>query len=333
MDIRRFTPEDRDRLAGWVAVTNAVRAHDAPWDHAVTESRARGDLTHGWDGEPDVPFLGTLDGVPVAAGGYGISERDNLHLAWLSVEIRPDHRRQGHGTALLRHLEREVTALGRTALGISCWDIPSNPETFGLRHGYERKAVGVQRAQHLAEVDPAEVERLRTTAAAAAADYELLRRPGRSPDSELEALAVLTAAINDAPTDDLEIEDEVFDAARIRAYEDAQLACGYSFYRLVARHRATGELAGQTVVVVDEERPFLAHQHDTSVVRAHRGHRLGALLKSEMLAWLGEEQPQITEITTWNAESNAHMIGVNQALGYRVMGRALDLQQSLSPER
>ena len=167
-------------------------------------------------------------------------------------------------------------------------------------------------------------------AVAGAGDYELVRRPGRSPDAELDDLAVLTAAINDAPTDDLEIEDEVFDAARIRAYEDAQLERGYIFYRLLARHRTTGELAGQTVVAVDRERPHLAEQHDTSVVRAHRGHRLGALLKSGMLQWLREEQPQVVEIDTWNAESNAHMIGVNETLGYRVMGRGLDLQRDLS---
>ena len=42
-----------------------------------------------------------------------------------------------------------------------------------------------------------------------------------TPDDEHEALAVMTSAINDAPTDDLDIEDEVFDAERIRDYEIA----------------------------------------------------------------------------------------------------------------
>ncbi|MDX6373892.1 MAG: hypothetical protein QOD98_2880, partial [Nocardioidaceae bacterium] len=70
-------------------------------------------------------------------------------------------------------------------------------------------------------------------------------------------------------------------------------------------------------------------QHDTSVVGAHRGHRLGLLLKADMNLWLREVQPQITEISTWNAESNGHMVAVNEAIGYRIMGRELEFQKSL----
>ena len=68
-------------------------------------------------------------------------------------------------------------------------------------------------------------------------------------------MADLTAAINDAPTDDLDIEDGVLSPERVRGYEDAQLAKGHRLYRVFARHRETGDLAGHTVVVVDGERP------------------------------------------------------------------------------
>ena len=139
----------------------------------------------------------------------------------------------------------------------------------------------------------------------------------------------MTAAINDAPTDGLEIEDEVFSAERVRNYETAQLGQGQRLHRVVARHRETGELAGHTVVAVSGERPENAEQHDTAVVQAHRGHRLGLLLKADMLDWLAVTQPQVTSIETWNAESNDQMIGVNEVLGYRVMGRALQFQRSL----
>jgi peptide/nickel transport system ATP-binding protein len=40
-----------------------------------------------------------------------------------------------------------------------------------------------------------------------------------------------------------------------------------------------------------------------------------------------EEEPQLREVDTWNAESNDHMIGVNELLGYRVLGRVLDFQR------
>ena len=53
------------------------------------------------------------------------------------------------------------------------------------------------------------------------------------------------------------------------------------------------------------------------------------LLKTDMLRWLAEVQPQLETIDTWNAESNDHMIGVNQVLGYEVLARALAYQRSL----
>ena len=53
------------------------------------------------------------------------------------------------------------------------------------------------------------------------------------------------------------------------------------------------------------------------------------LLKTDMNLWLRDVEPQLTEISTWNAESNDFMIGVNEALGYRILGRELELQKTL----
>jgi hypothetical protein len=51
------------------------------------------------------------------------------------------------------------------------------------------------------------------------------------------------------------------------------------------------------------------------VLAAHRGHRLGLLVKLAMLDFIAEQEPQVTVIDTWNATSNAPMIAVNDALG------------------
>lgn len=115
----------------------------------------------------------------------------------------------------------------------------------------------------------------------------------------------------------------------MRGYETATLSQGCRLYRLVARHRDTGVLAGHTVVAVEEDHPELGEQHDTSVTRAHRGHRLGLLLKSGMNLWLRETEPQLETVDTWNAESNDHMVSVNEELGYRWMGRGLQFQRTL----
>ena len=48
-----------------------------------------------------------------------------------------------------------------------------------------------------------------------------------------------------------------------------------------------------------------------------------------MLRWLGEAEPRLETIDTFNAESNDHMVAVNERLGYRVMGRELQYQDAL----
>jgi len=72
------------------------------------------------------------------------------------------------------------------------------------------------------------------------------------------------------------------------------------------------------VVVFHPARPTYAGQGDTAVARNHRGHRLGLLLKIEMMRWLAEVQPQLEMIDTFNHADNRYMIDVNEAIGYRL---------------
>jgi GNAT superfamily N-acetyltransferase len=330
MDLRQFTWHNESAIRECAAVRNAVRTLDTPWRHPATEENLAGHYRYGWDLEPETPFLAVVDGEVVGYAASATSSRDNLHLAWLTVEIHPDHRRRGHGTAALEALVQRAREMDRTSVGIAGWE-GDITRAFAARHGFELGSVSVNRRQILAEVDWADVERRLAEAIGHAQGYELVRRTAHTPDDQLAALAEMTAAINDAPNDDLDIEDEVFTPERVRDYETAQLAqcADGGFHRLYARHRGTGDLAGQTVVAVEADRPQLAEQHDTSVVRAHRGHRLGLLLKAEMMLWLREAQPQLAVVDTWNAESNDFMIGVNELLGYRIMGRELAFQKTV----
>lgn len=327
-DIREFAPDDEGAVREAVEIANAAAKVDAPWVHEETAPGYAAWLRHGWDGEPPRPFLARVDGVAVGLGDLTVFERDNLHLLWAGVTVHPDHRRRGVGTALWEHFVDLGRSMGRRTLATDAWE-GEGRAAFAEAMGLARASQSINRRQFLADVDEAGLERMLEEARAKASDYELLRYVGPSPDDVVEGIVELTAAINDAPMDDLDVEDEVFTADRVRSYEAAQVGRGMRTYRLVARHRGTGELAGHTVVAVDATRPWIGEQHDTSVVRAHRGHRLGLLLKGEMIRWLQAEEPELATIDTWNAESNDHMVSVNEVLGYRVMGRSMQYQRSL----
>jgi GNAT superfamily N-acetyltransferase len=286
-------------------------------------------LKHGWDGDPGRAYLAREDdGTVVGLLGLHAPTYDNTHLAWVDVGVHPDHRGRGVGSELLAYGEQVARELGRTSVGTDNWDLPK-ANAFARRHGFEQKAVDVNRRQDVAGLDWSVVQRLYDEAVRASAAYELVRVSGPLPEDLLDGMVELTASINDAPKDDLDIEDDVFTPRRLRAYEAAQAAHDHTIYRMIARERATGELAGHSTIVVQRERPYIAEQHDTAVARAHRGHRLGALVKTAMLLWMRDEEPGITQLDTWNAESNAHMIAINEQLNYRVIARTIAYQKAL----
>ena len=328
LEIHRFTPDDTEDVRTSFEIINAIGAADAPWEHPWLLERFEGLLRKGWDGEPPVCYLATVDGKAVGQAFVFYSERDNTHLGWVWMGVLPEHRRLGYGSVLFAHVQDEVRAAGRTSIGTDGWE-SEQAVGFAAKHGLEKKSQAIMRRQTLSETPRVRLQELYDEAAARATDYELVRIVGRTPDDMVDAMVELVAAINDAPTDDLDIEDEVFSAERLAAYESSQIERGSRLYRLVARHKATGELGGHTVIAVESQRPEIGDQHDTAVAAAHRGHRLGLLLKAGMLLWLADVEPQLASVDTWNAESNDHMIAVNEALGYRIMGRELQFQKSL----
>lgn len=227
--------------------------------------------------------------------------------------VAPDRQGRGIGRTLL---DAVWAGTDRTRLRTRAWAGTPGTEVLPI-WGFEASHTHAVRRLVLDEPDPG-WPALRREAEAAAADYELVRRVGPTPEADLAEMVVLREAINDAP-DALEFES--YPTERIAAYEQALAQRRQTQYAVLARHRGTGEPAGITLCCVDEFSPAVAHQEDTSVVRAHRGHKLGLLLKLDMIAWLREERPEVTATETWNDVTNHHMIAVNERLGMRLAAR------------
>ena len=321
--------DDRD-IAGAVALFEAARLVDSP--HQLvgpTVFSYTAFLQSGWDGTPPDAALARDDkGRVVGVLQVTLPHWDNTHLGAVDVTVDPLARRQGIGRRLFETGIERVRASGRRLVLTDCWADTAGVE-FAEALGLERAALGIQRRQDLRTLDWPLLDAEYAEADSRASGYELVRIAGPTPEDMLGDVAAMTAAINDAPIDDLDIEDEVFTPERIRMFEAAQLAARSRIYRVIARERETGVFGGHTMVGVDAEHPGYAGQYDTSVLRAHRGHRLGRLLKIAMLQWLADEEPQLRKLDTWNAASNAHMIEVNEVLGYQVVASGIDWQLHL----
>lgn len=320
MHLQLVDPDDVALVEQAAEILNRSRAvddPDAPRAHPTLLAR---NLRYGWDLEPAEMYLysPTEDEAPVAVLELDFPRRDNLHLGWADLTVHPDHRRRGHGSAILAEVIRRTRGVGRTTIWLGAAEDDLGAKAFVESFGFHYASHDARRRQVLAEVDGDEVERLHAQAAVAAGDYVLERGMLPTPVDVLEQLVDVTAAINDAPMGDLTFEDEHFDLKRLQDIEAAAAGRQDTVYRIWARHRETGEIGGHTVVVTNTLQPHFGWQGDTAVSREHRGHRLGMLLKIEMMRWLAEAEPQIEVIETWNQADNEFMIRVNEAIGYRL---------------
>ena len=282
---------------------------------------------HGSDGTPagGVWTARDRDGALVAMASASFPRRENVDVAGVSGGVHPDHRGRGIGRALLDRVRADAAEAGRTK--IYSGTMAGTPgEAAMAALGFETIHTYAISHLDLHGADTTRWDRLYDEAAAASSDYELLRLVGTTPEDQVDDVVALFAAINDAPMTDPDAEPDVWDADRVRGYDAAMAARRQTVYRVMARHRGTGTWAGHSVLCVDEFDPAIGHQEDTSVVGAHRGHRLGLRLKIEMLRWIAEERPEVRATETWNSTENHHMLAVNERLGTEVVDRHLSMR-------
>jgi RimJ/RimL family protein N-acetyltransferase len=312
-------PVDSDNLSAVAALNGLYRAVNAVDDpdqppRQVAKTQAR--LRYGSDLEPGTVWLYQPDrtGEPIGALQIDLMDPPNDVLAFVGVNVHPAYRRRGHGTLLLAHGLRALPAAVRTV--IAGGRHTAAMAGFLERHRFRLGSTDVPHIQHLDQISWADMDGLEAESAAASAGYELQRLTApTSPELLLELVAV-AAAIDDAPASgDLTQTEFAHDVAQLQRVEAATLGRGDQQYRVIARHRSTGVIAGHTVVTVDPDNPT-ADQNDTAVLPDHRGHRLGLAMKINMLHWLTDTHPTLRQIVTTMDANNTPMIEINHALGY-----------------
>jgi GNAT superfamily N-acetyltransferase len=322
MHIERADLADAGTIRGCLEVFLAAQQVDEPDGPPFTERPFRGWLTVGWGGDPREVWVVPGPANGQIAGWYRLElpDLENRDQAGLDLVVHPGQRRGGLGRGLLRHAAARAAEHGRSALNGAARR-GGDGEAFARSVGAEPGLVDVQRVMDVRAVSDERLARLRETAEQAAAGYSLVSWTGVVPEEFIGQAAALYAALNDAPHDP-HIAPAAWDAQRVRERVNGlRPHYGLRTYSLAARHDASGELAGLTEVAVDPADPGWGHQMLTGVTRAHRGHRLGLLLKTAMTEWLRAEEPAVERIQTWNAESNRYMIDVNEALGYTILGQ------------
>jgi GNAT superfamily N-acetyltransferase len=275
----------------------------------------------------------TLD-KPVAVGALEVTRDDNLAFIEGSLFVDPLQRRRGYGSALLAELEERARELGRPTLLVfvieGSGEIGTGPNRrFADHHGYRIAEENVRRDLAWPR-PPDELDRLWDEWAPFAIDYEIISWTNGTPEKIVDARAHLSAIMPaETPHVDIDVEAENWDSTRVRLHEATTDRMGRDLLVAAARHRTTGELVGYSELTVSRDQPQTAYQWDTLVVRRHRGHRLGGLLKIATMRLLEAGAYETKKISTFNSVLNGPMIAVNEALGARVAGAMVAWRKDL----
>ena len=296
------------------------------------------ELLPGWQPsthEPRRLFGARVDGGIVARAVYETrTEGEAVSTAWVQVQVLPDFTHRGIGRALADVVEGLARDQGREKLHAYVTSAPAEgprlvPPTgagwvpaearevrFMRARGYELGQI--ERGSRLAlPVDPALFAERRAAAEAHADGYRVHLWQRRTPPEFLEDLAVLATRMStDAPSGGLDEDEDLWTVERWVEQEDQQQSSPRVTLYAAVEHLASGHLVGYTELSVPPDLDRPVDQGDTIVMREHRGHRLGMLLKLANIAHLEQTYPGRPSIITFNAEENRPMLDVNEAVGF-----------------
>ena len=324
---------DADDFVGMVRVRNQIHreisGHD---DHRIAADELLPVYQPNED-EMRMLWAVVVDGVTVGRIGVDLPLEGDSKVAFWLIELVQDVWGRGIGSTAYELVERTAREHRRTTL--QSWAEHSNahgrrlapPTGFGdiphdhvarffLRHGYSLEQIDRNSALDL-RGSFERIERLMAEARAASTDYRVVQWFVPTPPEFVEGYAWMKSRmITDAPAAALEFDEETWDAARVARHDAMYTHAGRPLQVTAAQHIATGELCAFNELVIGKDRTEATHQEDTLVLKAHRGNRLGALVKSTALVSWRDFAPESPRVITYNAEENRPMLDINEALGF-----------------
>ena len=280
------------------------------------------DQSHYFEISRDGVMLGWLSGENTLPASP--EHETNKHLFWADAYVRKEERRHGVATRWLPVIARLMEQLGCTVLGTTA-ERPSG-HAFLEWLGAEPKLTDIESRLKLSEVDWAMMRRWVEEGAARSPQTRLEVYDGRLPE-ELWAVYAKerSALLNTIPFENLDIGTIVVTPERMRHHYERLAAIGEVDHELVT-WEADGTISAMTDILWAPFRRTLIEQQFTGVRPDARGRGLGKWIKAAMVLHVRDLYPDAEWIVTGNAGSNAPMLKINRAMGFKAYRTHVEYQ-------
>lgn len=320
MDIRPIDLASDAELRATYEVTRRAALlgrEDAP--HRSFQELA-GTLRHPDSGERLHLLGGFVDGRLVGQATAYLPLLDNVEKAWVAVHVDPAEQRRGHGGRLADAITALMAEAGRSLL-ITEMILPFDRREdhgyrrFAERQGFEFANVEILRWLSLPVADEV-IQGWIDLAAERHDGYTIETFVDDVPDDLIPSLCVLLGQLSvDAPTGAVDWEEEVMTPERFAEGRASLREQGRTIFETLAT-TPDRQVAAQSTLAVPAPGRTDVSQWGTFVHREHRGRRLGLATKAANLRALQRAHPEMRRIVTQNAETNDHMVSINELMGF-----------------
>ncbi len=284
-------------------------------------------------GERQYWAVGRAEGRVVGFATAYLGTTDNLDKCWLAVHVDPADQRRGHGRQLLDHVSGIAREAGRSTLVVEL-KLPFD-RIADHRYRHFAEAAGftlsnIEIVRHLdLPVATSSLDAWQASASARSGDYRIETHVNQVPDNLVPSLVVLLGQLAvDAPTGDVEWEEEQISPERFTENRASLVAAGRTIYETVAVAR-DGTVAAQSTISVPPPGRLDVSQWGTFVHRAHRGRSLGLAVKTANLRAVQADHPEMRRVVTQNAETNDWMVAINEEMGFAPVEASADFVRRL----
>lgn len=283
----------------------------------------------------DVGFVARRDGEIVGMVTISFPQETDANAAEIDLLVPEAFWGRDVEEALLTRAEEESVARGRTSLQTWTLHRPESAERmleprtgWGrvpataladllAEHGFALEQVERNSELDLRSDDAVLRAALAEAEAVAGPEYRTVEWMLPTPPELRDGYAgVLSRLSSDAPSGDMDFAEEQWDADRVVRRDTRLTSAGQTVSVVAVEHVPSGDLVAYNELLIGADRTGVTHQFGTLVAKAHRGHRLGTIVKCANLLRWRKLVPDSAVVSTYNAEENRPMLDINEAIGF-----------------